>query len=302
MAVNISTWSYLPKFLVRVDKKELCVKRHYKDTLIYFIPTIATSVYTVLDKTMIGLITENNSVNGYYENATKIINMAKAIAFTSINRVLGSRISYLFANDKTDEIHERIAFALDYILFMGVGVSFGIIGTAKWFVPWFFGNDFIETVPMLILLSPIVIIIGVSNCGGSLYYTPAGLRTTSTKFIITGSVINLILNCFLIPRYSGYGAIIASLAAELTITILYVRYSDGYLKASLVLKKLWKKLIAAIMMLVVIMVIGAGKTSSIKVTIFQVLAGGCVYCMALLLLKDSFMITILRELKVKIRK
>ena len=300
VAGNLSTWTYLPKFLVKVDRKELCVRKHYKDTLVYFIPTIATSVYTVLDKTMIGLITGSNSVNGYYENATKIVNMAKAIAFTSINSVLSSRISYLFAGNKAEEIHERIEFAMDYILFMGVGISFGIIGTAKWFVPWFFGNDFLETVPMLMLLSPIVVIIGISNCGGSLYYTPAGLRTTSTKFIITGSVINLILNCFLIPRYSGYGAIVASLAAELAITLLYVRYSNGYLKGSMVLGKLWKKLLAGSLMLFAILALGRGRTASIPLTVLQVLVGGSIYCLVLLIMKDAFIKKILLEVKAKL--
>lgn len=46
----------------------------------YFIPTIATSIYTVLDKTLIGVITQNDAQNGYYEQATKIINMAKSVS------------------------------------------------------------------------------------------------------------------------------------------------------------------------------------------------------------------------------
>lgn len=299
---NISTWTYLPSFLIKVEKKELCIKKHFKETLIYFIPTIATSVYTVLDKTMIGIITGSNSVNGYYENATKIVNMAKAIAFTSINSVLSSRISYLFANKKVDEIHNRIDFALDYILFMGVGISLGIIGIAQQFVPWFFGENFLETIPMLMTLSPIVVIVGISNCAGSLYYTPAGLRTTSTKFIITGSVINLILNTILIPRYSGYGAIVASLAAELTITVLYIHNSNGFLTMSMVVAKIWKKIIASIVMLFVIWGIGKGKDASIILTVIQVIVGGAIYCGILLVLKDKFLINCFGMLKKKIQK
>lgn len=299
---NISTWSYLPRFLVKIDKTELHIKRHYKETLIYFIPTIATSVYTVMDKTMIGLITGSNSVNGYYENATKIVNMAKAIAFTSINSVLGSRISYLFVNKEIEEIKTKIKFALDYILFMGIGISLGIIGIAKQFVPWFFGEDFIETVPMLMMLSPIVVIIGISNCAGSLYYTPAGLRTTSTKFIITGSVLNLILNSILIPLWSGYGAIIASLIAELTITVLYVRHSNGFLTAQMVVMKIWKKIFAGIVMLAVIVILGQGRDAEFVVTFIQIIIGGGVYCIILLIMRDSFLMECIKIVKNKCKR
>lgn len=78
---NISMWSYLPKFLVKVNWKSLSVKHHYQQTFVYFIPTIATSIYTVLDKAMIGWITQNDFENGYYEQATKILNICKTLVF-----------------------------------------------------------------------------------------------------------------------------------------------------------------------------------------------------------------------------
>lgn len=302
LAGNISTWTCLPKFLVKIKKNELCIVRHYKETLIYFIPTIATSVYTVLDKTMIGLITGSNSINGYYENATKIVNMAKAIAFTSINSVLGSRISYLFAINKTDEIKLKIDFTLDYILFMGIGCSLGIIGIAKQFVPWFFGEDFMATVPMLMMLSPIVVIVGISNCAGALYYTPAGLRTTSTKFIIVGSIINLILNSMLIPLFSGYGAIISSIVAELTITVLYVKNSNGFLTTRMIATKVWKKVVAGIAMLVIIFALGKDKDAGVALTLTQIMAGVGIYCVILLIMKDKFLMECIRIVKARLKR
>jgi len=300
-AGNISTWTCLPKFLVKVDFKELNVWQHFSKTLMYFIPTIAISVYTVLDKTMIGLITGSNSVNGYYENATKIINMGKALTFASINSVLGSRTSYLFASNRIEEIKERIDFTLDYILFMGVAICFGIIGIAGKFVPWFFGRDFMDTVPMLIMLSPIIVIIGISNCAGSLYYTPSGRIKTSTKFLITGAVVNLILNSILIPLYSGYGAIIASLAAEFVITVLYVEFSDNFVSFKMVLAKIWKKIIAAGLMLLIVLYVGLTSSVSILNTMKQIVIGAIVYILLLLMMRDSFLVKCITYMKNKYR-
>ena len=61
---NITMWTYLPRMLTRVEFRSLHpFKAHLKQTFAYFIPTIATSVYTVLDKTMIGAITESDENN-----------------------------------------------------------------------------------------------------------------------------------------------------------------------------------------------------------------------------------------------
>ena len=141
---TMSMWIYLPKFLKKVKIKELKIVHHFKETLIYFIPTIATSIYTVLDKTLIGVITNNEKENGFYEQATKIINMTKALTFTSLNTVLGARISYLFVEEKMDEIRKRIDASINYIFLMGFGIMFGLMGVANRFVPAFFGSGYEE--------------------------------------------------------------------------------------------------------------------------------------------------------------
>ena len=63
---NISMWGYLKGQVEKPVLKELRPLRHLKETLVYFIPTIATSVYTILDKTMLGWFSwENKSQNGF---------------------------------------------------------------------------------------------------------------------------------------------------------------------------------------------------------------------------------------------
>ena len=55
------------KFIGKVKFKDLNIWPHFKETLVYFIPTVATSIYQVLDKTLIGLITKDPYQNGFYE-------------------------------------------------------------------------------------------------------------------------------------------------------------------------------------------------------------------------------------------
>lgn len=284
---NISMWTQLRKYVCRVDIKILRIKRHFKESFFYFIPTIATSVYTILDKTLIGLITGDNYANGYYEQATKIINMAKAITFTSLNSVMGARISYLFAENRLDEIHHKLEKSLNFIIVVAIGICFGLLGISDRFVLWFFGAGYEPVSTLLCIFSPIIIIIGISNCIGSMYYTPAGLRALSAKFIIAGSGVNLVLNCIMIPYIGVYGAAISSVIAELIITIFYVRFSKSYVSLKLLWKFTWKRIIAGIIMLVILRMICLFNIRDIYITIMQVVIGGLVYTLILIGIKDD---------------
>lgn len=292
---NLSMWTYVPGLLVKVDFKTLTLKKHFHETMVYFVPTIATSIYTVLDKTLIGIITGNAYQNGYYEQAAKVINIIKTLVFTSVNSVMTARISYLFAMEKYDEVHSRIEKSMNFIFLAGCGCVFGLIGIANRFVPLFFGDGYGAVVKLLYLMAPLVLIIGVSNCLGSHYYTPSGRRKESAKYIIIGSFANLSLNLLLIPLFGADGATVASVAAELMITVLYVRSSNGYMTLKFMWKAAWKKGVAGIVMFVAVGVVGhVLNISSIAVLAVQIGVGMCVYSIILLILHDSMFLEIIK--------
>ncbi len=287
-AGNVGMWTGLPRFIHKVDLKTIKLKKHFHETLVYFIPTIATSVYNVLDKTMIGFITHNTKENGYYENANKILDMMKTLTFVALNSVMTSRISFLYKEKKFEEIKKRIHDSINYVLFMGIGILFGLSGVAKVFVPLFFGKGWDKTVDLLIIMSPVIVIIGLSNCLGSQYYTPSGRRKESAKYIIAGAVINFCFNCIFIPKLMSYGAAIATVIAETVITILYVHNDNDYLNWSDILKMGWKKLIAGVIMFVILLGIRQVIHQPLLSVALMVIVGGGCYILILTLLKDSF--------------
>lgn len=290
-AGNVGMWTGLPKFVHKVSLKTVKLKKHFHETLVYFIPTIATSVYNVLDKTMIGAITHSTKENGYYEQANKILDMMKTLTFVALNSVMTSRISFLYAKEKYDEIKSRIQTSIDYVLFMGLGLLFGLSSVASAFVPWFFGPGYDKTVELLIIMAPVVVIIGVSNCLGSQYYTPSGRRKESAKYIIAGAVVNFCFNSFMIPYLKSYGAAIATVIAESVITFLYMHNCQGYMTWKTIGKLGWKKLIAGLCMLVVIEGVKHFMSTGLLALILMVVCGGLTYLLVLTLLKDSFMTT-----------
>lgn len=303
MLGNISMWIFLPKLLIKVNPKEFEFKLHLRETFVYFIPTIATSIYTVLDKTLIGVITKDSFQNGYYEQATKIINMAKTAVFVSVNNVMGARMSYLFSENRIGEIKQRINKSLSFILLLGYGAMFGIIAVAEDFVPLFFGEGYEPVITLLYFMSPLIVIIGFSNCLGSQYYTPAGLRKISAKYIIIGSVTNMIMNLIFIPIFSTIGAVIGTIAAELTISVLYVAKCNGYMTLDIIWENSYKRLMSGLLML---MSIVAFKNffvgNSFLALTLEMLLGITVYFASLFVMKDRVIDELMKRVRGRIEK
>ena len=285
---NISMWIYLPHFVGRIPIRDLHPEKHLKETFIYFIPTIAISVYTILDKTLIGLITQDTSENGNYEQATKIVNMAKSVCFAGVNLVLQSRSSYLFAEKKYDEIKQHILNSMDYIFFIGIAMCCGLIGIAERFVPLFFGPGYDKTIILLQLMSVLIVIVGVSNCLGSQYFTPAGLRAKSAKYIIIGACVNLILNLILIPTFKSAGAVFATIVAEGVISSLFLHNCDGYYDLTQLLSQVWKKIVAGAGMLWIIILLGRKIVNPFAAIVVQISVGALIYFSLLFVMRDSF--------------
>lgn len=298
---NISMWTYLPKMLTKVDIKTLHpFKVHLKQTFAYFIPTIATSVYTVLDKTMIGIITHSGSENGYYEQATKIIRVAETLLF-SLNTVMSSRQSYLFSEGKTAEIKEKITKSFEYLFGLAIPFMFGIIAVAGNFVQWFYGPGYKPTIPILWIMSPLPLVICVSNILGSQYLTPSGQRVRSSKGIIAGAIVNFISNSLLIPRYGAKGAAAASVIAESVISIVYVQMSKEFISWKKIWQIAWKKLIAGFVMFWLIWFIGKNYNGNFMITVAQILLGATVYGIVLYFLKDMLVVEFYKMIRGRIK-
>lgn len=143
-------------------------------------------------------------------------------------------------------------------------------------------------IPLLCIISPLILIIGTSNCLGNLYYTPSGKRKQSAKVIVLGAVINLCLNLLLIPRFGAIGATVASIAAELVIAVIYVCQCSGYTTWKDLWNRSYKRITAGLVMLTVVFFLGKiSNLSNVVVVCLQIVAGALVYGAVLFLEKDE---------------
>ena len=89
---NLFLWKNLCKYIGKPFGLKLKPFKHIKGSIMLFIPTIASQVYLQLDKTMIGIFTNTNIENGYYEQAQKIIIICATI-LTTFGTVMAPKIA-----------------------------------------------------------------------------------------------------------------------------------------------------------------------------------------------------------------
>lgn len=293
---NLSMWMYLPKFVKKVSLKYLDIQKHLRPTIVLFLPQIATSIYTMLDKTMIGALTNNTAEVGFYEQSQKIIRMAMTIA-TSLGTVMLPRVANLFKEGKLDEVKESMYTSFQFISFLTFPLCFGLIGISKGFVPWFFGEGYGKVVYNMMIISPIIIIIGYSNVIGTQFLLPTGRQKEYTLSVCTGTVVNLCCNFLLIPMLLSYGAAIATVIAELSVTLVQVIATRSTFSYRYIFKLVYKYIIAAVLMLVVLLFLSNIMPVGILYTVIQMTAGCFVYFIVLIVLKDSSIYTVINKIK-----
>ena len=145
-------------------------------------------------------------------------------------------------------------------------------------------------------MSPRILIIGISNCLEYQYYSPAGLRTLSSKYIIEGAVINLFINLALIPKFGAIGAVVGSIVAELAITLLNIKNCNGYLTVKQMVFCSYKRLFAGVIMLGAVKPISNCGLTGILLLTIEVIVGAIVYFVCLYDINDKMLKTSLNNL------
>ena len=280
---HLLLWPYLRGMVGRAQGGR--VFAHLRPSLVYFVPAVATSVYTVLDKTMLGVITRDMAQNGYYESAHKMIRLLLAL-LTSLNVVVGVRTSYLFGKQREGEVRAHLVDTYRFMCALAFPLCGGLMACGYGFAVSFFGGDFAAAGGMLTLFAPLLFLIGTSNVLGSLYLTPGGYRRQSNRAIIAGAGVNVVLNVLLIPRFGGYGAVAASVAAELVIAALYLWFTHSFVSAWRLLRVAGRYALYGGAVFAVAWGVGQGMPPTFLTVLAQAAVGVVTYAVLLTLCHD----------------
>lgn len=290
LAGNLSIWFFIPKYIQISRFTEFHPFRHFKAVLIYFIPTIATALYLTLDKTMLGLLTSNSFENGYYEQANKIEQMVVTIV-TSVSVVTMPRMAYLFNNNEIEKMKLRLSQTVQFILMISIPMCFGLYSISDYFIPLFLGSGYEKSIILLKIFSFLIIIVGLNNAIGKQVLMPIGRQREYNMSVIVGTIVNCILNLFLIKSFYSIGASLASVTAETIILLLFIYYSKDFISVQWIFGKSIKFLISSLIMTGFITYMYNFLPMTWFSMLTQIAGGILIYFIMLLILKEEFFIS-----------
>lgn len=285
LASSLIMWLYVPKIIKRVKLSLQDVRHHFIPVLRLFVPQIASQVYVLLDKTMLGYLANVEQV-GFYTQAERIVKSVLEV-ITALGVVMLPRMSNIFAKGEFSKMQQYLNTSLIGVSYVAVPMVLGIIGVTGSFVPWFFGLGFEPVTLLMMTLSPILLFITISSVLGVQFLLPSNRVNEFTISIVSGALMNLTLNSILITRYGALGAVIGTLGAELSVMSIQFYFLRKLIDFKRFLSGFLKFIVSGIVMMLITMFIGSILIANATTTMLQVASGIIVYFLILYLLKEE---------------
>ena len=201
----------------------------------FFAMSIATTIYTSVDTTMIRFM-KGYAENSFYSQSVKIKNQgiseiqnrssngrysiresALVNVVTALGAVLLPRASYYLEKGLEDEFLRISRKALHFIFVAAIPLSLYFMLAAKPSILFLFGDQYTRSITAMQLIMPTVFAIGLSNILGIQMLIPMGRENVVVVSEIVGAVVDVIINALLIPKYGASGAAIGTVTAEFAV-------------------------------------------------------------------------------------
>lgn len=282
---NLTLFPSLKRYIGSPRWQSLNLRRHFFPSVMLFVPQVATQVYLVLNKTMLGSMISFRAA-GYFDQSDKMIKMVLA-AVTATGTVMLPHVANAFANGQHEKTKQLLYKSFSFVTALSVPMTFGLMAVAPTFVPLFFTSKFNSVIPVIIIESVVILLIAWSNTIGTQYLLPTNQTKKYTTSVIIGAIVNLIVNIPLILLWGAVGASVATVISEATVTIYQlvvirkqVNYHNLFLDTG-------KYLFAGLIMFVMVFELNQRLPMTWLMLIAEVVIGIFIYAFTLFLLRVS---------------
>ena len=149
------------------------------------------------------------------------------------------------------------------------------------------------------IISPIILLIGLSNVTGTQYLLPTKRQKEYTISVVIGAITNFIMNACLIWKFGAIGASIGTVMAEFMVTTIQAYFVRKDFNFKEILKLSRNYIISSIVMFIVCIIIREKVTNNLVSIVAQLIIGIITYEISLIILKDAFVYDVIKRMKKK---
>lgn len=303
LASQMSLWVPLKKYIGFQRPCWTRMKIHMKPLIVLFIPAFSISLYKYMDKIMIGAYS-NKVELGYYENAEKAINIPLSV-ISAFGTVMLPKMSNLAVTQNKGETEKYMKLSMLYVMAVGFLLAFGIAGVGRGFAPVFWGKEFAECGNLIIGLACTIPFISFANIIRTQYLIPNQKDKEYVVSVITGAVVNLVINKMLIAQMGAYGAMIGTIAAEIVVCLVQGIAVCRKLPLVNYIKNFIPFLLVGLMMFCLIFHMGEVLDKNVFTLLLQGAVGGVFYilcgCGILYKKRNEMFLDSIKKLKYKLK-
>lgn len=279
---------------------ELRPLRHLVPSLRIFVLNLIISIYVNLDMVMLGFMKDSTAV-GYYTAASKITTVLMGVV-SSLGTVMLPRLSNLIHEGRMEEFNRLSRKAIDFVFTFSTPLFIGLIVLAPSLIHLFCGQSYEPAIRTLMIISPVMLIIGLSNVMGIQVLYPQRKENLVIYSTAVGAVINFSLNCLLIPKYAQDGAAIATVVAETGVTLTMSIIGAKYIPFWLLNRQNLIVILASIVMLIPCIIVRNYINNDTILIIIVPLMGSLIYGIIMYVTSNPVMVEMIGLVKNRVIK
>lgn len=294
-------WFSLKKYVTFVKPSAELMISHIKPMLILFIPTIAVSFYKYMDKIMIGIICDKTQL-GYYENAEKVINIPNTI-IGAFGTVMLPRMSNIIDKKDRKETLRYTQISMLYVMWIAYAMAFGLASVARNFAPIFWGKQFTSSGNLIMGLCITIPFVSFANVIRTQYLIPSEKDKEYTISLISGAVINMVINYVLLPVLGAMGAVVGTVVTEAAVCLIQCWFVRKDIPILQYFKQSAVFILLGVVMFLVSYYVGSELEQGIISLIIQILSGVMIYLSSSLIffatIKEQTFMTMIKKICTK---
>lgn len=287
---NIWNLIYINKYIkLRLNFRDSI--KHTKGALTFFLGSIIVSLYTNLNSVMVGALASMAAV-AFFTTGNKIVQLGTTFLGAIASSIM-PRMAALYQNGDERSIISLQKKTLQLVYYTSIPCVIGMIILAYPLIQIFGGSEFLPSVIVMQILSPIVVIISLSQFLSNQILVPLRKEKYNNYCVSVGALANIIFNVILIPKYAEIGVAISVLCSETIVTIMFFYYASKYMK-------LKKQDFVPVKCLIASFLMGGYMyymcTNLNWIYLIHVVIGVIIYFLSLVIMRDIFIISLVKVL------
>ncbi len=291
---NILSFIFASRYVDFKSKNIIELKQHLKPIFVFFMMSVAATVNSSIDITMLGFISGADEV-GYYSAALKVVRLVAAVvaSFT----VILPRLSYYASAGENENFKILSTKTLDANMLLAIPACIGMMSLSKNIIYVLSGTQYENSIRVLHILSFTVFLLTISNLCGAHMLLALGKEKVTFYAVLIGIFFNIATNLILIKRYGAYGAGIATLASEFTVSVIEFFCVKKYFICKDILKNLFQTVCSALIMALIVFAIIKTDFPIITSLVLSIFAGTFSYFIVLLILRNELLYEFVRRMR-----